>query len=461
MATKTAPRQAAIRPLTMTERYERSQRFQALRSVAPILITLVVLVVPFLWSLVPEQIGRVPIRKNGAAIERVFALPIPKGASFALPLGRLIRIGVAGYWLVEIFQLVSVWGMLRRQQRFPVAAADGQYFRIRVPRSLKINEQDKGTEILSNFAHRLPTRSLQRPDPCPVVLRWTGLPKAAVQQGATILGDGAFTDGVRKYLKTIGDGVEVFPHDDPLLKAVKVAKSDQAQEGEESLWLLWRDLSLAIDSAFPLLLDKDSRYLPPLLESMIPTTGIIATDVHIMLAGASGKQGKQRTRYMRESMKQELESAEIQQLTKKANSPSLTASIRLIVLADDLTAGQSTLTTMTTALTSVRSSFGMQEQGFQPGPMQSYNLYQPVPLSISPLWRVGWRILCVVAALGAVAHLVIKQAWAWPTIYWWLLPVFCLLLIPIPSLIAEGRRGYPAYWSHLAALKGIPRPTAR
>jgi len=445
----------------MAERYERSQRTQALRRVAPVLITILVLLIPFLWSLVPEKVGTIPVRTSGAAIERIFALPIPKGASFALPLGRLIRIGVAVYWVVEVLQLVSVWGMLRRQQRFPATAPDSQYFRIRVPRGLKVNEQDKGTEILTNFAHRIPVRSLRRPDPCPLVLRWTGLPKAAVQQGVAIVGDGAFTDGIRKYLKTIGDGVEVFPHDDPLLKVVKGTKDEQEKDGEASLWLLWRDLSLAIDSAFPLLLDKESRFLPPLLESMIPTTGIVATDVHIMLAGASGKAGKQRTRYMREVMKAELETAEVQQLTKKASSPSLTASIRIIVVADDLAAGQSTLTTMTTALTSVRSSFGMQEQGFQSSPIQTYNLHQPPPSAISSLWRVAWRILCVVAALGGVAHAIIKHAWAWPTVYWWLLPVVCLLLLPLPSLIAEGRRGYPAYWSYRAAMKGIPRPAAR
>jgi len=103
----------------------------------------------------------------------------------------------------------------------------------------------------------------------------------------------------------------------------------------------------------------------------------------------------------------------------------------------------------------------MQEQGFNPGPIQSYNLYQPAPPPISALWRVAWRVLCVLAALGGVAHAVLKHAWTWPAVYWWSIPVFCLLLMPIPSLMIEGRRGYPAYWAYLSALKGIPRPAAR
>lgn len=390
MARSTSARSSQPRVKPAIDTYQRQQRSRRYLRLLPVGLTVLVVLVPFLWRLIPDTVWIFPIRKQLAVFERLVSVRIPGGTAWGLPLYAIVRLGLGGFWLIQLALLLKMWRRIRLQFLLPYTSLPkANYYRIRVPRRFDVAEQEKGTEIMGNLAQRLPRPNPMKPTATPVVLRWTGIPKQAVQQGIVIAGDAAFMDATRRYIKTLGTGVEVFSHPDPFLTAIGRERAPD----EPPLTMCWADLTLSLDASYPISIGKESLFLASLIEALTTPPNVILTDVHIMLVGGQDAKSQQKARYLREALKDQLERAEVSMMTQKISKPSLRMALRLVVVADDAGAGSSALSTMISALTSVRQPFGMQEQGFRATPIQQQVLMPAIPAPF-PRWLAWlWRLI--------------------------------------------------------------------
>lgn len=424
MAARSA--QAAPKPVSQARQY--SQRMAAEQSTRTFVLLGIALVI--IVPRLPSPIGPFPITDfwvlgpwdwkgylwELAAPMLLFPIP-PEG--FGIPSVPLLQIL---YWLAALMGVFFIGTLFQHlsslyAQRVRPLTAKHTYLRLMVPSDTKMTPVD-GITLLRTFHGMLPPANLMMGTPVPLVLRWSGRAEEPVEQGVTVCGQPTLVTSIQKTLEGLGGGTRADANDDPFLAALKPGR-----------YLCYADVRLTAPSDLPIAVAEKGRdpLIDALLPAMAPQSGVVISDVQIMLRPVGDRTWRLPVLARLESLKVDSAAAERRVMEAKAAGPAFQIHMRLRAISERPESGQAMVQTMAATLSSSAQAVANAQQRLSAGGVQVLPaVVDPRPPFPALLRTVGIALGVILMLASAVGLWVFKA----PLLLW----VWAPLLLPLPFL---------------------------
>ncbi|HEU4325409.1 MAG TPA: hypothetical protein VFS21_19855 [Roseiflexaceae bacterium] len=442
MASRTSTAAAPPRPLTARERLAQVQQRQLLLALARVLVIPIILL-GVLGPRIPSPLFGLDWWAAASPwLPTLIHTPLP---DTPLDLEVLtvppIAVGQWLTWFLVAFLGLTALGLVAHVLTVFIApalrplAGERTYVRLLVP-SNPPPAKEQSAALLRGLQEMAPSGAQGRARPAPVVLCWTGLPDASIEQAVSLYGpEDTFIRVVQGRLAGVHPGTQA-----------EIAPDMLWAELEPDRVLGVVEVRTLADPTLPIGDGETTTFLRSLLTMLAPQAGIRATGVRIALEAASPARTAQirlGVQALLEGGKGDLASGEQQILKAKVEQPHTRLRCWIVAIGEQPDAVRAQLLLLSAILAERSMSFGGRPQRLVAGPI---HLGPAVPPPRTPLSRRRRWVGRLLGLLLAVLSLVILYRVAGPTLpaLAWALPP---LLGIVPPLLLAAR-----WWKRQAAM---------